>query len=100
LNKNEKAFIYASKSLIISSQNGDLTTLTESLLLNAYISTYNKELSYALKYYLQAANNTEKLGDSLKIAQIYNQIGLIYVEVEAYTKSTEYFKKSYNISPN
>jgi len=100
LKNYKQASVWAGKSLLIISQNNNNEANIECLLLNAYLFSQKNDLSNSLKYYLKASNIAIKQADSLKISTIYNEIGLIYVGVESYTKASEYFEKSYTIANN
>lgn len=57
---------------------------------------YEKNGDYinALRYYHQALDCFEKLGDSLSISSVNHQVALIYFNLQAFTKALEFFEKA------
>ncbi len=102
-NLNENKLNQAADEINQAIQLLPLITSTE-IKANAYLTAaiiyaQQKENDLALVFYFNAADNFEKLEDSLTVSEIYNQIALLYFSLEAYNKALEYFKNALNIRP-
>ena len=72
--------------------------ITENLL---GIISYNKsDFAKASEHYFNALKGMEKLGDTVRVAVIYNNIGGVYLDLDDYDKALHYFHKGLTIFLN
>jgi serine phosphatase RsbU (regulator of sigma subunit) len=67
---------------------------------SASIFAKREQYQQAINRYLIAANYYHKLNDSLTLTDIYNQVARLYLTLEAYGKSLEYFDNYQQIAPS
>lgn len=87
----EKAMASAFEAFQVSQKHKFNSGKAESL---GAIGRANKKLKKhpeALKYYLWAIRTFEIVNNQIKIAEYYREIGLLYLDMQAYKKAKEYF---------
>lgn len=79
----------------INHLEGRLPALYSNLAMNQNLQGNNLE---AVKMFVKAANLYRSAGDSVNLAIIYNNAGVIFLDMKRYAKAIEYFKTAQSIN--
>lgn len=75
----------------------DLALAADNFHLLATIYRLQKSTDNAIKYYLRAIADYEKLNSISELAQVYSETGDYFYSLGAYMKAPEYYQKAYNL---